>query len=443
VLAATSTVAPGRWRWDTTILVGLPLAQLLEDLLTVRVGPVYFSAVKLTLFVGGLVMLKHCHPHVLTRTRIASPFLSVFLLFGALQAVSVLYSDHLLMSERVNYLLYHATGMVIVYGLARAMAIGGYAGFLRPFRGGVRLIFYSSLVLGTAQLILRDQIIRNIGGFPDQLGSPVVGFNIERLFLCEFLALGLANALLERGRRLRKVILIAWTVAIVFASGSVTGMLGLGLVAIVVPSLRISYISMLALLVIATDLFLVPVLRERLLPPEEVEYLEYRYQTNVNEYQQKNWRYWSSMLIVNEALMRPTLFGHGYKESEKYLSEAYGRFYEGKHGREDVEHRVVASTHTFLSTIHDQGTIGFSLVVILLLLAGNRCLRLISFHPSDMQLNAFVRLAVILTGLMLLRMLLYYHSLYRWHFLVAAVFLNAAWYWTRRERRAKTVLSPA
>jgi hypothetical protein len=422
--------------------VGLPLAQLLEDMLTVRVGPIYFSALKLTLFVGGLVMLKHCHPHVLVRSKVASPFLVAFLLFGVLQSASILYADSLQMSQRVNYMLYHTTGMIVTYGLARAMVIAGHGEFLRRLRKALSLVFYSSLVLGTAQLVLRDQILRNIGGFPDQLGNHVIGFNLERLFLCEFLNLGLASVLLERGHGSRKAIIVVWTVVIVAATKSFTGLLGLGLVAIVMSSRRLHYVAILGAVAVIFGVVLRPAFTEIVYSPAELEYLEYRYRTNIEDYQESNWRYLSSVLLVREALETPTLLGHGYKENERFLREPYEDYYYAKHGRRDKEERRLSS-HTLLSVLYDQGLVGFGVFVAGVMLAGVQSARLLVLRNVDAQHRALILLSVVLAGLMVLRILFYYHSLYRWHFLVAAVFLNTAWYWSRRERRAETALQPA
>jgi hypothetical protein len=423
----------GRWRWEAVILMGLPIAQMLEDLLIVGVGPIFLSAVKLTLFVGGLVMLKHCHPHVVARSRIASPFLATFLLFGALQAASVLYAGHLHMSEKVNYFLYHGAGLAIAYGLARALVIGGYAGFVGRFRRALRLIFYSSLLLATAQLLLRDQILRNVGGFPGQLPTYVVGFNWERLFLCEFLTLGLASGLMERGHMLRKAALAAWTFVIVLASGSTTGLLGLGLVALVTRRVRFHSMVTLGALGAMMYLLVVPAVRTHVFTPNELEREGYRYEANIGNYEENNWRYWSTARLVVEGLHRPTMFGQGYKENEEFLSEPYAEFYLNKHGRQDREQRHMSS-HTIVSVMYDQGIVGIVVVTTVLCMAGVYCLRLLSFRTVDAQTHALVRLAVILTGLMLLRMVFYYHSLYRWHFLVAAAFLNAAWYVSRRDQ---------
>ena len=414
-------------KWGSRILVGLPVAQVLEDIFIFEVGPFFFTPIKFVLLLGGLTLFKYTHPDLIARSKIGSPVLSLFFLYLTIQSISVFYASNLTILQKINYSLFNIATLVIVYALSRFMVKNDYQYLINIFSKTIKIIFYSSLLFATAQLLLKDQIFNNIGSFPSSNSEYVSGFNFERLFLCEFLTLGLAIILLQNPKQyFKKLILFFWVFAIIYATKSFTGMLGFTLLLLVIH--RLNPLRFLSILLLGgiTYIYLVPILQSELFTEAENKNKEFRFK-KITDFETDSWRYVSSIHLLSEVLDDPTVFGHGYKENEPFLQDVWRRYVLQRYGKSDTEIKNM-STHTSLSVLYDQGIIGFLIVLLVLTTLFKYCHKfyfLKNINPFSLYI---FRITTILSGLMALRFIFYYHSIHRWHFLVAIIFLNASYY---------------
>lgn len=424
-------------KWASFILVGLPIAFILNDIFIFEVGQVFFSPMKLVLLIGGFTLLKYTHPELLVRSNISSPVLTLFFLYVIIQSISIFYAHNLTILQKVNYFLFNLATLVIVYGLSRLMLKMGSQYFIYTFSKAIKTIFYLSLLFSTVQLLLEDQIIRNIGDFPNNLRDYVTGFNRERLNLCEFLTLGLALIILQNPNQyLKKLLLVFWVFIIIFATNSFTGMLGFTLIFLALPRLKPQYLLSIFILIVLTNLFIWPVVRTNLFTEAELERREYRFQGYIKNYEIDNWRYLSTVTLISEVIKNPTFFGKGYKENESFLIDTQLTYYLIKHRRDYAEVKPI-SPHSFFSILYDQGIFGFFIFVIMIAALIIFCYRFYVFRNTDQHFYLVSRMTIILLGLTTLRFLFYYHSIHKWHYLVAFIFANTT-YHLMRNRPKKT-----
>ena len=70
--------APAYMKQAVLIIMLLPLAQILEDILVLKVGPIFITPIKLVLLMGGLTFIKYLHPIFITSFKLGSPTLKLF-----------------------------------------------------------------------------------------------------------------------------------------------------------------------------------------------------------------------------------------------------------------------------------------------------------------------------------------------------------------------------
>lgn len=427
------------------ILVLIPISQILEDLLVFKVGPVFFTPIKLVLLVGGFTFIKYLHPRFISSMKIGSPILRLFFLFTLVQIFSITYANGLTVSQKINYFLFNLSSLVIIYGLSKLFLKTDYRYFHNNFSLTIKYIFIFSLIFSTIQLLFNDQLLHNIGSFKGSRGSlGVVGFNYERLFLCEFLTLGYGILLLQNANKIisfKIIFLGIWVLSIIIATDSFTGILGFCCIISCLPKMKLRY--MLALfLVIAINLFLVmPVVKSEIFTTEQLRVREYRIQSYFQNYKTDNWRFISTLAVISDVINNPSYFGRGYKENESYLSSFYDQYLFTKFGKEGKEKKKI-STHSFFSIIYDQGVIGF-LIFGMLVFSMIRNSIIFYFAKVSNHFEFMIyRLSCLLASLTILRFIFYYHTIHKWHYLVAIIFLNTSYHIYQSAKRVSNYNYP-
>ena len=342
--------APAYMKQAVLIIMLLPLAQILEDILVLKVGPIFITPIKLVLLMGGLTFIKYLHPIFITSFKLGSPTLKLFFLYSIIQIFSLSYANSITFSQKINYLLFNTASIVIIYGMAKLFLKTNYNYFNYNFSLILKYIFYLSLLFSTFQLAFNDQFVLNIGNFKTGKGGlGVTGFNYERLFLCEFLTLGYGIILLQNANKLLslKIILLGiWVFSIIVATDSFTGMIGFSCLLLCIPKIKMRYVLVLFLVMFINILLVLPFLKSSVFSSEQLRVREYRFQSYFKNYQTDNWRYLSTFAIISEVINNPTYFGMGFKENESYLSSLYDQFVLAKFGDVNKEEKRYQHTHS-------------------------------------------------------------------------------------------------
>jgi hypothetical protein len=428
------------------ILVGLPAAQILEDICIIEIGPLFITPLKVVLLFGGLILIKYTYPVFMGSPKIASPILFLFILFVMLQTVTIFFADSLETSRKVNYVFYNIATLVIVYSLSRVMIKSNYLYYFQKFSTVINQIFFLSLFFATAQFLMKDQIIRDIGNFPHIWEENVMGLNVERLFLCEFLTLGLAFILLNKSTHFSiKILLSIWVFILIYVTNSFTGLLSFGLILFAFPKLKLKYLLLILLLLSSFYHLILPSLRADF-SEIVINRRKYRYESYFQNFETSNWRYRSTIAILSEVIRNPTLLGNGFRENENFLSKAWSRYRFDKHGASNAapgQSHVAPrrmSTHTFFSILYDQGILGFLIFLTMVSFSIIYCFKFGTLRPINQYSFTFFRITIIMSGLVIHRFLFYYHSINRWHFIVTIIFLNTGYFLFKNRGQVSVVV---
>lgn len=406
-----------------------PISALFRDISVFQVGPVFITSYKLLIMVAGFMLLKYLFPEFLKNNTFFSKPLSLFIYLNIYILFSIFNSSTISSSQKINYSLLSIAEIVIIIGLSQVLIRQGNYRIISGFRSVLVVLFLFELGLATLQLIFKDQLIRNVGIIPDQLPYTITGLNYERLFLCEFLTLGLAVILLEkRYKPTIRVALSAAVAIIVYLSDSLTGMLGLVSLLIIIPRIRIR--SLVVSIVTLTTLItiILPSVSNKYLSESQILYRQQRRDYYFKEYEFKNWRYFSSVALLREVYSNPTFFGHGYKSNERFLYPYFDDYSYGKFGSIGKERKEV-SPHSFISIVYDLGFIGFILFLFMLfhLIKSLYYIYKYSSYGVDNNQTILFKLTCVFTWLVILRYGLYYHSINHWHYLIGIVFINTSY----------------
>jgi hypothetical protein len=408
------------------VILSLPLAQVFEDILLFPMGPIFFTPMKFVLFSGCFILIKGLHPRVLLKKKFIYAPLNYFLITLFIQTLSIYYASGLTFSQKLNYYLINFSTLTIVLCLSKIMICGGAVFLSKSFIKISKKIFFSCLVLSSAQMIFRDQLIYNIGNFDNDIGMDIVGFNIERLFLCEFLVIGYSIILLQNSKNplnMRTILFGVLVFLIIFLSDSKSGLLGFLFIVFAIPKINFRNIVKIVPVVILIIFFIKPFLNNTFMSQEELDIRNRKNKSYFVNYKTENWRFLSSLSLLSEVYNNPTLLGRGYKQNEVFLSALHDNYMILKYNKKYQEKKNVSS-HTFFSILYDQGILGFLIYLIMLINYSYFCIKFLLCKYENFYSFFILRITCILTGLMMIRFLFYYHTVYRWHFLILFVFMN-------------------
>ena len=269
----------------------------------------------------------------------------------------------------------------------------------------------------------------NFGTFKNIDSNGIVsGFNYERLFFCEFLVIGISLLIRNTNiNKIFKIFLLIVTFILILKSGSVSGLISLLLVLIIFNSRikNIIFIFFTLLISLLSIYFLLDKTNRINFEKNKNQYngFERTFDKIIN-YNESNWRFIGSRVIIDEFYTNPTFFGNGYRESTNLLSDHYLSFYLQKHNR-DIGLKSVNS-HTFFDIIYDQGIFGFLSFIIYLLLfirAFSRVLKFINLKNFNQDISTFMTLTIALSTITFVRYFIYFHSTIWWMMIFSSIFL--------------------
>ena len=376
----------------TIALLILPLAALFNDALTYRVGSIFVTPYKLAL--------------ILSATLLFQSFLSFFSKKNkVLSNISVCFISYCLLSCKLKYV--------------------NISSFFDSFIKVILIIFFLSMFLSSAQLIFKDQLIYTGLFASRKITYAITGFNIERLFLSEFLILGLAMIMFKnKYSKSIRLILLIWVGFLIVYSGSFTGILGfLALMFIIFKKINFKssfYYSLILIpFLILSNIDLGESFKSKL------SFNDKKFESYFTNASEENWRLISSLALLEDVISNPTFLGNGFLSNALFLKDVNYYYSINKYGKSKVTDKANTS-HTFVSVIYDQGIIGFIIIIIFVISVLNLFLKLYrkSKYVFDINYSLILKITLVLSVLVLLRFTFYYHAINHWHYLVLLIFIN-------------------
>jgi len=281
------------------------------------------------------------------------------------------------------------------------------------------------MFLSSAQLIFKDQLIYTGLFASRKITYAITGFNIERLFLSEFLILGLAMIMFKnKYSKSIRLILLIWVGFLIVYSGSFTGILGfLALMFIIFKKINFKssfYYSLILIpFLILSNIDLGESFKSKL------SFNDKKFESYFTNASEENWRLISSLALLEDVISNPTFLGNGFLSNALFLKDVNYYYSINKYGKSKVTDKANTS-HTFVSVIYDQGIIGFIIIIIFVISVLNLFLKLYrkSKYVFDINYSLILKITLVLSVLVLLRFTFYYHAINHWHYLVLLIFIN-------------------
>jgi len=408
------------------VLGGLPLSYMLNDALMFEFGGIYITPYKVVLLLSALLLFKPFVSGIYSKNKFLSSLSLLFIFYCLILWLSVFYSRELSFSQRINYLMFIFFEIIIIVGILFKLQKMNISTFIFPFIKIMSLIFFSSLFLATAQLLLQNQLLYTGLFASRKITYAITGFNIERLFLSEFLVIGLSIILfLNKYKPLLRIALTVWVGVLIFYSGSFTGILGfLGLIFFIRKKVKLKTVLIFIPILLLVTIVIKPNFQS-VKPNSKLFSLENKFESYFINYSQENWRFISSLSLAKNFITNPTIFGHGYMSNAVFLKNVNYIYSKNKFGIGKATDKE-SSSHTFFTILYDQGILGFFIFIIFFmkLFKKERQLYRSKVNKSLSHIDLFNNITFIIVWLMMLRFFFYYHTLNHWHYLISIIFLN-------------------
>ncbi len=404
----------------------LAISALLRDILIFPVGSIYLTTYKIALLSMAFYSIYNYRIYGSGQKGFRKNVTNSFILFLILLLISILLSHDISINEKVNHFLFN---LITLYILILWRSNMGYIDLEKVYNKASRVfmfIFFLELIIGTTQLLFRQQFIPSIGIISGNMPYYIFGLNYERLFLAEFLTIGYAIIIIENKYSFLSRTLLGITVfTIVLISGSFTGLLGLIFAILYSRKLVGNWLSKVSTAVIIALVIFRPAIEQAFLSESSLRYQNARTDYYFNDSYEYNWRLYSGSMIIEAAKKSPQLLGGGFRASNYMLQPYYEFYVSNKSGRETKEDKYVSS-HTILSTLYDQGILGFSIILSFIYASFNWIYKSYFAKTEDPFVKNYYKLTGVILILFILRLFLYYHSLIHWHFLVALMLASTA-----------------
>ena len=415
-----------RFNKPAFVLMLLPLAALLNDSLTFQLGSIFVTPYKIALIVSASIFVQESISLINQKSnKLLSNIGVVFIGYCLLLLFSVFYSDVLRISQRINYSLFIVCEIILITGLTYKLQNIDFSKTINSLKNVVLFIFVSSLILSTAQLILKDQIIYTGLFASRKVSYAITGFNIERLFLSEFLIFGMAMIMFtKRYTKLARAVLFLWVGFLIVFSGSFTGILGFtGFTLTLIRKINYKLLSIVTMLIISVTLLSNANYGEKI--EARLAFNDDKFDSYYTNASEENWRLISSLALINEVISHPTVFGHGYLSSAIFLKDINYSYSKQKYGISKATDKANTS-HTFFSVIYDQGLVGLGVITIFIMMLIALIIKLFkkrNFNSGSTD-NLILKLTLIIGLLVLLRFSFYYHTINHWHYLILIILSN-------------------
>ena len=351
------------------------ISYLLNDIFLIKLGPSFFYLYRLSLVITTLTLLFKSD-FVLRKCSFGRhPLLFSVLLMYFYFLVSMFYRQ----SFDANFILYVISIMALyVITLTRIQIKPPY------LKGGWLLKLW---ILVSVVVILQQLHLFPSQGLGIQRSTKLYFSLYERL---DFLELYILLAHLIFNSRSNYIVLLFSSI-IVILTGSFTGFL---LLATLFLRFKLNAIKVLvAGLLFVSSFYIVDAYSDTLFSKLENIQREKRVESKFGEKAvESNWRLISSIVIIDEVVKNPSVFGRGYNSHLKLVKPYYW----------NKEPESYASSHTFISILYDQGFLGFSFFLLVCYHVGRHA---IALFKRKQWVGFYIGFAV------LLRFMFYHQSL--------------------------------
>ena len=412
----------------------LPVCQIIEDFLEVEIFGIFLTPLRIWFLVGLLISVKYLHPKPLLQFIESSKVHSAFFIF----CIFNLFSTFQPATATSTAIFYFGMWLSVIAVSIRFNT--NQANSLIEIPKVVTLlkvVFWMNISASSLQVIFRDHIFYRLGSlgsiseshlkYPIADTTPyanfVTGLHIERLFLCEFLLIGLVIYLFSNHNLIFKLLITLWVSLIIVATGSFTGLAAF-LLLVSIYIIRIFSGLMRWCLIFFIPFFLV-ILSVQINSKDSKDLLEKIYGSKkaasiTTEYRSNNWRFVSSEYLIEKLSFDHHLIGgNGFRANEYVLRDVWIAYNQSKHLIDYVEAKP-QSVHNMLSVLYDQGLIAFISLITMLFFLIKYTLSSNS-DPEKILYNKLFQCFLILTSL---RFLFYYHSSPRFSLILCIVFFS-------------------
>lgn len=410
----------------------LPICQILETFVSIEIFNVFLTPLRIWFLSGLTISIKYLHPKSLLQFIENSKVHLAFFTFCILNIFSIFHSEKSLSTA----IFYFGIWLSVITISIRYNTNKSETSFnVKKVINTLKFAFWVDISAASLQIIFRDHIFYRLGIFGTiseslvkvRVGDTtpysqfVTGLHIERLFLCEFLLIGLVIFIFRDNNIALKILLVLWVGLIIITTGSLTGLVGFFLLITiyVLQSLsnlmRWCFISLIPLLLIISTIQIDSRNSKVLL---EKIYGDKKAASITTESRSSNWRFVSSLHLIEQlSFNHHLILGNGFRSHEQLMPDIWVAYNQAKQRKNYVESKAM-SVHSMLSVLYDQGLIAFISLVALLFLW-------ISFTPSinfsskDILYNKLFQCFLLITSL---RFLFYYHSSPRFSLILCMIF---------------------
>ncbi|MDR0261939.1 MAG: O-antigen ligase family protein [Sphingobacterium sp.] len=395
--------------FETSFLIAFIIIAFLDEVLTIRVGPIFFTPLKAYSLLSLFVYLKDSILKI-RKSSYQNKVRSGFTLLYIYILISIIFS--VLQGGAVGGLIerfFHFFSSLIIIDLFVKYIINKKVD-LEKVINVLLSIYFIELTVTFLEAVLQRPLI-NLG-VVNLSPLKIRGFHGDRIYLAEYLPLGWFLFYIKHGISYKSVLLGGITFFVIILSGSNTAILLFLLVAIyityslknTVTKIFIIFISLLASLSLNY-------LRSKFLDDTDQMVIQKRnemyYESDVDA--KSNWRLFAISTIWEDFVSSPTIFGHGYEGSEKFLERKSGYLYKMK-------------PHNIISVLYDYGFIGGIFAIILLWGLVKNTIKTLRINNR----TTLSHLSFIFSILILARLLFYYHTTVVWVYILGIAIIVAA-----------------
>ncbi|TYP94609.1 O-antigen ligase-like membrane protein [Sphingobacterium allocomposti] len=393
--------------FETVFVIVFILTAFLDEVFTIQIGSVFFTPLKGFSVFATLVYLSRITGNVRLNAYDSSTRKGFTLLYLYI-LTAIVFS--LVQGGAIGGLLerfFHFLSSLIIIDLLISYIKRNKVN-LTAIINTLLLVYYIELIVAFGEVLLQRPLI-NVG-IVNLSPLKIRGFHGDRIFLAEYLSMGLFLYFHKNGINLKLLALGVISFIIVIVSGSNTAIILFAVVgAYIAYSLKNKTLKVVLIIMAFLGASTFSVLRSKFLSDADQVQIEKRnamyYSGGSNA--DANWRLFAITEIWDNFLSEPTVFGHGYESSSDFLELKSNYLYKMK-------------PHNIISVLYDYGAIGGLFAGVTLIGLFTTAYNMFRIKRRD----TLTALSFIFSVLMISRLLFYYHTTIVWIFIFGVAIIT-------------------
>lgn len=394
--------------FETKFLIAFILIAFVDEVFTFDLGGVFFTPVKMFSVYSFFVFLNN-RVFILNKNAYYDKVRKGFTLLYAYILIAIVFA---LASGGLSLGLierfFHFLSSLIIIDLLVKYFLSNKINYEKVI-SAILIVYFIELTVSFVEVIIQRPLI-NLG----VVGlSPlkIRGFHGDRIYLAEYISLGWFLYYVKNGQNLKLFLLGLLSFIVVIVSGSNTATVLFAIVGCYFAySLRSIFLKVvliiLAILAASTYSFF----RAEFLSESDLAQISKRnemyYEGGADE--TSNWRLFAIYEIWDDFVENPTLLGHGYEESSRFLEIRSNYLF-------------LMKPHNIVSVLYDYGLIGGVLALILIIGLIKNAIKMTIIKNKTL----LTHLSFIFSVLILSRLFLYYHTTIVWVYIVGVAIIAA------------------